>query len=87
MKRIFLPKNNTEEASIIPGIDIIEIESLKDAVDILTNEKPPKKIETLDISTLPRNNHTIDFSSIHGQEQAKRALLIAACGGHNILMQ
>lgn len=87
MKRIFLPKNNTKEASIIPGIDIVELDHLKDAIDILTNKKDPKKTETLDISTLPRNNHAIDFSSIHGQEQAKRALLIAACGGHNILMQ
>ena len=41
MKRIFLPKNNTKEASIIPGIDIVELDHLKDAIDILTNKKDP----------------------------------------------
>jgi predicted ATPase with chaperone activity len=54
---------------------------------MLTGEKPIQAAEKLDISTLPRSTMTIDFSTIHGQEQAKRALIIAAAGGHNIIMQ
>ena len=87
MKRIFLPETNILEASVIPGIDIISLWSLGDAVDILTREKPIEPSPHLDISDAPRTRMTIDFSSIHGQEQAKRALLIAAAWGHNILMQ
>ena len=60
---------------------------LQDIVGYLTGEKEIIKAEKLDISLIPRETMTIDFASIHGQEQAKRALLIAAAGGHNILMQ
>ena len=75
------------EASVIPDIDVIAVKNLKEVVDMLTNVKPLEKSAKLDISSLPRSTMTIDFSSIHGQEQAKRALIIAAAGGHNILMQ
>lgn len=87
MKQIFLPKANVPEASVIPDIDVIGIETLQDVVSMLTGEKPLEKSEKLDITKLPRSTMTIDFASIHGQEQAKRALLIAAAGGHNILLQ
>ncbi len=87
MKRIFLPIENAKEASIIPDIEIIGLDNLKEAVDILSWKKQGKKFDTIDISGIPRKNIGIDFSSIHGQEAGKRALLIAACGGHNILMQ
>ncbi len=86
-KYIFLPEANVPEASVIPDIDVIAVKNLKEVVDMLTNVKPLEKSAKLDISSLPRSTMTIDFSSIHGQEQAKRALIIAAAGGHNILMQ
>lgn len=84
---IFLPEENVREASVIPDIDVISVTSLHDVVEMLTGVKPIVKSEKLDISTLPRTTMTIDFSSIHGQEQAKRALIIAAAWGHNIIMQ
>ncbi len=87
MKRIFLPLANVHEASIIPDIDIIGLSSLKDAVEILTKIRKAIPSEKYDISTIPRTHSAIDFSSIHGQEQAKRALVIAAAWWHNILMQ
>lgn len=87
MKQVFIPQANVPEASVIPDIDVIGVETLKDVVDILTGTKPMVKAEKLDITSLPRLTMTIDFASIHGQEQAKRALLISAAGGHNILMQ
>ena len=84
---IFLPEANVPEASVIPDIDVIAVKSLHDVIDMLTGSKPLEKCEKLDISTLPRSRMTIDFSTIHGQEQAKRALIIAAAWGHNIIMQ
>jgi magnesium chelatase family protein len=86
-RSIFLPEGNAPEASVIPDIDIIPIKSLKEVVEMLIGERPLVKSPTLDIATLPRSTMTIDFSSIHGQEQAKRALIIAAAWWHNILMQ
>jgi magnesium chelatase family protein len=87
MKRIFLPMSNVPESSVIPDIDVIGIESLGEVVDILSKNIPLSPSPHLDLWSVPRSHMTIDFSSIHGQSQAKRALLIAAAGGHNILMQ
>ena len=84
---IFLPEANVPEASVIPDIDVISVRSMKDVIDILTGMRSLEKSPKLDISTLPRSSRAIDFSTIHGQEQAKRALVIAAAGGHNIIMQ
>lgn len=75
------------EASVIPDIDIIAVSSLRDAVEMLTGEKWITANPHTDIASIPRTQMCINFSSIHGQEQAKRALLIAAAWGHNILMQ
>ncbi|GAB0175281.1 MAG: YifB family Mg chelatase-like AAA ATPase [Candidatus Altimarinota bacterium] len=86
-KRIFLPKANIPEATIIPGIDIIGVDQLSDVVDLLTGQKIIEAAPKFDIKKIPKGYLGIDFSFIHGQEQAKRALLIAATGGHNILMQ
>jgi predicted ATPase with chaperone activity len=63
---------------VIPDIDVIIVKSLQEVVEMLTGKKPLEKSEKLDISTLPRSTMAIDFSTIHGQEQAKRALIIAA---------
>lgn len=78
MKRIFLPVDNTPEASVIPDVDVIGVESLAQIVSILAGEEPipagakPTFLEHIEKVFEP------DFSHIHGQEHAKRALLIAA---------
>jgi magnesium chelatase family protein len=86
-KRVFLPEVNVPEASIIPDIDVIGVSKLSNVVEVLASGAPMKVAPKLDITNLPRSTMGIDFSAIHGQEQAKRALIIAAAGGHNILMQ
>lgn len=86
-KYIFLPISNVPEASVIPDVSIIGVQSLKEALSILTGEKEMTISTPIDMSDILIDSHTVDFSSIHGQEQAKRALIIAAAGGHNILMQ
>jgi magnesium chelatase family protein len=87
MKRIFVPEENLEEALIIPDIDVIPVRYLRDMIEYCTWEKELVPAEKKELSTATETSHSINFSSIHGQEHAKRALLIAAAGGHNMLMQ
>lgn len=81
---LFLPVENANEAAAIKNINVIGIENLGEAIEILQREKSavptPFKITTEGHST------TADFSEIVGQENAKRALTIAAAGGHHVLM-
>lgn len=81
---LLLPKENETEAAAVPGIKVIGLSSLKEAIQYLegTLELEPAKF-----SPTPGNAlSATDFSEIKGQRQAKRAALIAAAGGHNLLM-
>lgn len=82
-KYVIVPEENADQASLIKDIDIIGAKTLTDVYLHLNKEKvlPATKPQTK--ATPP--SYSIDFGDIHGQEQAKRALIIAAAGGHNIL--
>jgi magnesium chelatase family protein len=86
-KGILLPAANANEAAAVPGIDVIPIHKLSDAVDFFLNPASvtphtPKANEQLFTETIS----PIDFSDIKGQASAKRAMEIAAAGGHNIVL-
>ncbi len=87
-ERIFLPKENEEEASVIPDIEVVGVRSLNEMIAYLSGSevcKPSPKKDILTLSTSVEGR--VDFASIIGQESSKRALLIAAAWGHNILLQ
>jgi len=87
---IFIPEENAKEASLIPDIKIIPIAHLNDIVNILTKEKDIEFIKNIDITKYLEEKsdiHLVDFSQVIWQDQAKRALLIAASGWHNLLME
>lgn len=87
-KGFILPKENADEAAIVNNLDVIGVESLKEAVDFLEGaiEIEPMVKNTRDIFFNQQNEYDADFSHVQGQENIKRAMEIAAAGGHNIIM-
>ncbi|EKE27180.1 MAG: hypothetical protein ACD_4C00011G0003 [uncultured bacterium (gcode 4)] len=87
---MFIPEENKDEASLIPDIKIIPVQNLSQIVDILTRKIEPvfaKNIKIKEYIWKDNIHDWLDFSLIIWQEQAKRALLIASAGWHNILME
>ncbi len=86
VKRFFLPIQNYHEASIVKDIEIIAVTQAKEAVQILTGEVKYTAPQIDDRQTESSFESSIDFSDVLGQVVAKRAAVIAAAGGHNLLM-
>lgn len=86
-KQIFVPKSSAREAAVIKNLEVFPVENLKVLIDHLVglNKIIPLKKVSVD-PLLKESVSEFDFAEVIGQEQAKRALTIAASGGHNILM-
>lgn len=86
-KKVIIPKENCNEASFIEGMEIYGVESLNQAVKFLNNEEEIKPVDHSNYADISRKKKkTMDFKYVRGQSQARRALEIAAAGGHNVLM-
>ena len=85
---LIVPIQNSREAAVVDKIKVFGVENIREVIDFFHTAKPLKQtiIDTREEFCSFQNRFEVDFSEVKGQENVKRALEIAASGGHNLLM-
>lgn len=87
IKKVFVPYENAEEAAVVRGVDVYGVKTLGELINHISGYEPmtPTKVD-IDMLFSKAAEYALDFSEVKGQETAKRALEVAAAGGHNLLL-
>ena len=85
---VIVPVENAREAAVVNGLDVYGMQNLGEVVDFFNGIRKfePVRVDLMEIFNSEANKYDIDFSDVRGQENVKRALEVAAAGGHNIIM-
>ena len=87
MKGLVVPAENAAEAAVVEGVEVIRVATLSEAFLFLNGDQPiPPTHVNLNEVFAAHSRYEVDFNDVRGQEHVKRALEVAAAGGHNLLL-